>query len=1455
MEFDGNDDFVNISTVNMASWSSLTVSTWVNYDSSTSTPHTIVSNWNSGTTLAAVLLRLDPTDDTVDAFVVVEADTQIGGTFTDLVLTPNQWHHVVTTYDTTNGLRAYLDGTLSTTTFASAANLDATASNISLLIGSTPHFASHNLTGTIDEVRIYNRTFSSSEVKQLYLENFRKIDQTTWELYINQTNSSTSSLPNGDYDYLAYAKDTTGNRNVTDHRRVTVSITGDTTTPTTVFGINPPDNANESSTVTFDFKAHDNVDIDTIRLYGNWSAGWGTNYTNSSYVNNTYLNITLDPIPDGKYVWGIFSNDSTGNFNWSTTNRTITIDSIAPVVTYVTPTLANNSNESATSITVNLSIQDTNLVNITYKIFNSTGTYNTTTYLLSDNSTNTTITWNGLLDSVYTYNVTVTDIANNQNTIVDRRITLDTTAPNFTKTQTNTTTAGDTANFSTFYNDFFGLHPHGQWIFSTNNSGSFVNDSTKNFTATGEWANSSKVLASAGTVVGYRWYAWDNTGNNTGNSNHTQVFKLTTTVGDTTPPTFIKNQTNNTIAGLATNFSLFINDDTALNPNGQYIFSINQTGVWVNNSAVNFTTTGEWANVTILLNSTPGYLIGYQWYLTDNAQNTNHTITHHGEAFKLTTDAHAWTNELLLTFDAGWTTEDLIDYPVLIILNSTRINYADTQNSGQDIRFYDGDNLTLLAHEIELWNETGDSFVWVKVPNITIGTTTDNITMRYGDTVIGDGQNVENVWNSDYVGVWHLQNTNSLLDSTSNNNDGTLNGDPQNITHQIDGAIDFDGTGDFVAVGSSASLSLSDDMTYISFVRLDATGATDIIAGQTDSGGLLGEWSIVIGNTANVLDVFWDGAVRASTGASFSDGSPYNIAFVRNGSSGNWDVGIYVNGTLNASTTAIAVNPGTQTNTAIGRGGDLASNEFDGVHSEMQLMSTNVSSDWINATYSNGIDNFIVFPAAANSPVTIQVINASMTGTEVTPITNTVTNVKFFISVNDPDGNGEINTSSVNASFQFHQTGNGEATRVNGSYGCIDKGNIDSNTKNFSCSVGMFYFDAPGFWNITVYAKDTGTGTTVSNISQSFNYISLQSTLISPQTVTFGSPNIGATNQTSNNDPLFINNTGNFNFTTIEINSTDIFGSVDTSQFIPASNFSVSVTSLPNPSAECGLGGGAGNDTQLIAQIFKTVDIANLTRGNYTLPANKNVTGQEGLFFCIQEVPSDITSQTYQTSASSPWTIRLLLVAISPAVRRRKKKKKSRQKNKQKSKKLKKIEDDRLIETIGIIIDELKDKYNLDKAEIMNLLIKEMRKKYKLTRREVMELSEIKKMSIPSSVFSEKIGGLEALTKYMKENLEMTYSEISKELDRDQRTIWTAYQKAKEKQPEPIKTKKTKTMIPLSIFKNKELTVLESIIVYLKEKGMKYSEIAEMLERDQRNIWTIYSRAKKKLKNKNMNGE
>lgn len=50
--------------------------------------------------------------------------------------------------------------------------------------------------------------------------------------------------------------------------------------------------------------------------------------------------------------------------------------------------------------------------------------------------------------------------------------------------------------------------------------------------------------------------------------------------------------------------------------------------------------------------------------------------------------------------------------------------------------------------------------------------------------------------------------------------------------------------------------------------------------------------------------------------------------------------------------------------------------------------------------------------------------------------------------------------------------------------------------------------------------------------------------------------------------------------------------------------------------------------------------------------------------------------------------------------------------------------------------------------------------------------------------------------------------------------------------------------IPIDILQDRDLSALEAIVVYLKEQhGLTYSQIASMLKRDDRTIWTTYKRA------------
>ena len=130
---------------------------------------------------------------------------------------------------------------------------------------------------------------------------------------------------------------------------------------------------------------------------------------------------------------------------------------------------------------------------------------------------------------------------------------------------------------------------------------------------------------------------------------------------------------------------------------------------------------------------------------------------------------------LQLRFDNTAQAEDLIDFPVLVVLDVDRVDYGDFENGtggdGSDIRFVDTDTEQQLAHEIELWNTGGKSYIWVKVPRIDGGVSSDSIHMYYGNPTAGAVQDPGAVW-SEYELVYHFSNAvgTTVPDSSPNGN-------------------------------------------------------------------------------------------------------------------------------------------------------------------------------------------------------------------------------------------------------------------------------------------------------------------------------------------------------------------------------------------------------------------------------------------------------------------------------------------------------------------------------------------------------------------------------------------------------------------------------------------------------------------------------------------------------------
>lgn len=115
-------------------------------------------------------------------------------------------------------------------------------------------------------------------------------------------------------------------------------------------------------------------------------------------------------------------------------------------------------------------------------------------------------------------------------------------------------------------------------------------------------------------------------------------------------------------------------------------------------------------------------------------------------------------------------------------------------------------------------------------------------------------------------------------------------------------------------------------------------------------------------------------------------------------------------------------------------------------------------------------------------------------------------------------------------------------------------------------------------------------------------------------------------------------------------------------------------------------------------------------------------------------------------------------------------------------------------------------------------------------------------ISIPVSVFSQKLSPFETVVKYLVENLNLKYSEAGRLLKKERQVIWITYKRAFKKNPGKFDDV-SGLNIPISYLSSEKLSISELIVGYLKDNShMKNNEIAHLLKRDFRTIWTLYKR-------------
>ncbi|MDZ4084859.1 MAG: DUF2341 domain-containing protein, partial [Bdellovibrionales bacterium] len=346
------------------------------------------------------------------------------------------------------------------------------------------------------------------------------------------------------------------------------------------------------------------------------------------------------------------------------------------------------------------------------------------------------------------------------------------------------------------------------------------------------------------------------------------------------------------------------------------------------------------------------------------------------------------------------------NFSLLLKLDSTKINYANTASLGADLRFADASG-NLLQYEIESWDTAGTSFVWVKIPTLNAEPARTVLWMYYGNNAAASAENASNVWSAAHSKVLHLNGAvGSIangaaiaasvgLNASANNAGGT---GMAFAPGAIGNGIQLDGGDDWISVGTDASLNFaaSAPFTVSAFVKTtDAAGPLIAFRDAATGFNVLG---LYIGfNGATSLPGRMNVLMRDSTGGTFAeiqgpvvnDGAWHHVAITRN--AGNL-IELFVDG-VSVGTASSGATGGAFTTDLRGIGVDRlwvigGNNTADqrylsGTVDEVRVSGVQHSSSYFQAHHMAYQDSLAYFlpeetPSQGNVPITVSLNTAAI---------------------------------------------------------------------------------------------------------------------------------------------------------------------------------------------------------------------------------------------------------------------------------------------------------------------------------------------------------------------------------------------------------------------------------------------------------------------------------------------
>lgn len=313
-----------------------------------------------------------------------------------------------------------------------------------------------------------------------------------------------------------------------------------------------------------------------------------------------------------------------------------------------------------------------------------------------------------------------------------------------------------------------------------------------------------------------------------------------------------------------------------------------------------------------------------------------------------------WARTALITASGYTAGETLTGFPLLVRLDSTNVpgfSYAQMRSSGgADLAFTSEDGSLLYSHEIETWDESGTSFIWVRVPSLTAQSKLRIWWGKSGESALTTTARAA-TWSSGFGGVWHLnQSLGFQTDSSPNALSGTSTAMADASTSVIPKAAALNGTTSTVTIPNASALNPS-FISVEAWVRTTSTGLCSILSKDKTISPAGRVWQFRV-NAGKVEFIPFNATANANlvSTAVVSDGEFHHVC-------GTWDgttARVYVDGVQSGSVAFAGSLRTAQANAAyIGRMETGTPNFFPGTLDEVRLSQSARSADWIKASYDN----------------------------------------------------------------------------------------------------------------------------------------------------------------------------------------------------------------------------------------------------------------------------------------------------------------------------------------------------------------------------------------------------------------------------------------------------------------------------------------------------------------------